>query len=143
MSIRKITMAADKLTISKSQAKAGKVNRTEANIFNASNQHDDVGANEKPSKPPPGLDSQSQLKNGRRWLGLSRRISKVAEQIADKMLISKSQAKAGKVNRTETKQFNASNQQDFGADEKPSKPLPGLVSQSQLKHGQLSLKLGF
>ena len=45
--------------------------------------------------------------------------------------------------QTETKQFNASNQQDFGADEKPSKPLPGLVSQSQLKNGQLSLKLGF
>ena len=132
MTIRKITMAADKLTISKSQAKAGKVNRTEANIFNVSNQHDDVGANEKPSKPPPGLDSQSQLKNGRRWLGLSRSMSKAGKP-AETMLISKSQAKAGKVNRKVAIIFNVSNQHDVGRQEQPS----GLVSQSQLKNGKV------
>ena len=111
-----VTQAADKLMISISQAKAGRVNRTEANMFNVSNQHD-VGAQEKPSKPPRGLDSQSQLKNGRRWLGLSRRISKAGKP-AETMLISKSQAKAGKVNRKVAIIFNVSNQHDVGRQEK-------------------------
>jgi hypothetical protein len=69
MSIRRNSKAAEQMMISISQAKAGKVNRTEASMFNNSNQQD-VGADEKPSNPPPGLDSQSQVKNGRRWLKL-------------------------------------------------------------------------
>ena len=96
MSIRKITMAADKLTISKSQAKAGKVNRTEANIFNVSNQTDDVGANVKPSKPPPGWESKSQTKKGRRGLGMVKRKAKGSEKNVDKMSDNKKKGKTEK-----------------------------------------------